>query len=252
MEPKRSDQILDEWSSVARSAMPPGAPSAASTTRVAGPGISLAGGAVLVVAAVAVFALLGNRAGPSGPGAPVPSATPTPAPSIAVAVPMASPTPAPSPSPSATPTPTPSPTATPSPSLLADCNPADLAARITMWEGAAGSRIGHVQLTNNGSVTCSTPDTWQPTLVDGQGRALIEGRPSSTATRIILQAHETVTTLALVSNYCGPTPVAPVSLAFVLDGTTLTADPESATDTTTPPCNGPGQPGSIEMQPWGS
>jgi len=244
MEPTRSDQILDEWSSVARSATPPGPPPHAATTSVAGAGISLAGAAVLVVALVAVFAVLGNRPVSSGP-AGLPSASPSPSPSVAVAIPAP-----PTPPPSATPTPTPTPT--PSPSLIADCNTADLTTQITLWEGAAGSRIGHVQLTNNGSGTCSTADTWQPVLVDGQGRALIEGRPSTNATRIILPAGQVVTTLVLVSNYCGPTPAPPVSLSFVVDGTTVTATPESATDTTTPPCNGPGQPGSIEMQPWRS
>ena len=246
MEPTRSDQILDEWSSVARSATPPGPPPHAVTTGVAGAGISLAGAAVLVVALVAAFAVLGNRPSQSGP-AGLPTASPSPSPSVAVAIPAP-----PTPEPTATAAPTPTLTPTPSPSLIADCHPADLTTQITLWEGAAGSRIGHVQLTNNGSGTCSTADTWQPVLVDGQGRALIEGRPSTNATRIILPAGQVVTTLVLVSNYCGPTPAPPVSLSFVVDGTTVTATPESATDTTTPPCNGPGQPGSIEMQPWRS
>jgi hypothetical protein len=247
MEPNRTDRILDEWSSVARSATPPGPPPRGASTSVAGAGISLAGAAVLVVALVAVFAVLGNRPSQTSPGA-LPSASPSP--SVAFVSPEpATPVPA-----TATPelfTPTPEP-ATPTPSLLADCNAADLATQITLWEGAAGSRIGHVQLTNNGSGTCSTPDTWQPTLVDGTGATLIEGHPSTTATRITLPAGQTVTTLVLVSNYCGPTPSAPVSLSFVVDGATLTAAPETANDTTTPPCNGPGQPGSIEMQPWRS
>jgi hypothetical protein len=244
MEPTRSDQILDEWSSVARSATPPGPPPHAATTGVAGAGISLAGAAVLVVALVAAFAVLGNRPSQSGP-AGLPTASPSPSPSVAVAIPAP---PTPEPTSTAAPTPTP----TPTPSVLATCNPADLTTQITMWEGAAGSRIAHVQLTNNGSATCGTPDTWQPELVDGQGRTLIEGKPSTTTTSITLPARQTVTTLVLVGNYCGPTPAAPVSVAFVVDGARLTAAPESATDTTTPPCNGPGQPGSIEMQRWRS
>ena len=236
MGPTRSDQILDEWSSVARSATPPGPPPHAATTNVPGAGISLAGAAVLVVALVAVFAVLGNRPSQTAPGGDPPA---SPSPSGGLATPAG-----PTPSPTATPT--------PSPSLLATCDPADLATEITTWEGAAGSRIAHVQLTNNGPGTCGTPDTWQPVLVDGEGRALIEGQPSTTTTLITLPAQQTVTALVLVGNYCGPTPAAPVSVAFVVDGARLTAAPESASDTTVPPCNGPGQPGSIEMQPWRS
>ena len=93
MEPTRSDQILDEWSSVARSATPPGPPPHAATTGVAGAGISLAGAAVLVVALVAAFAVLGNRPSQSGP-AGLPTASPSPSPSVAVAIP-APPTPEP-------------------------------------------------------------------------------------------------------------------------------------------------------------
>src|SRR4029078_12549030 len=158
---------------------------------------------------VAAFAVLGNRPSQSGP-AGLPTASPSPSPSVAVAIPAP-----PTPEPTAPAPPTPTLTPTPSPSLIADCNPADLATQITLWEGAAGSRIGHVQLTNNGSGTCSTADTWQPVLVDGQGRALIECRPWPTATRIILPAGQVVTTLVLVRHYLRPRRPAPRSVSLI-------------------------------------
>jgi len=193
MEPTRSDQILDEWSSVARSATPPGSSHDAVTTGVAGAGISLAGAAVLVVALVAAFAVLGNRPSQSGP-AGLPTASPSPSPSVAVAIPAP-----PTPEPTATAAPTPTLTPTPSPSLIADCNPADLATQITLWEGAAGSRIGHVQLTNNGSGTCSTADTWQPVLVDGQGEPA--GQFHDPVVRTVVPAEKSRLSIHAVNNY---------------------------------------------------
>ena len=60
-----------------------------------------------------------------------------------------------------------------------------------------------------------------------------------------------VTTLVQASNYCGPAPAAPVSVAFVVPEGRTVATPASPTDTTLPPCNGaPDSPGSIEMHPW--
>ena len=60
-----------------------------------------------------------------------------------------------------------------------------------------------------------------------------------------------MTTLVSASNYCGPAPQSPVRVAFVLgDGRRIVAAPATQGDTSVPPCNGPGQPGAIEMQPW--
>ena len=59
------------------------------------------------------------------------------------------------------------------------------------------------------------------------------------------------TTLVEASNYCGAAPVPPVQVAFVLrDGKRFIAAPPTPTDATVPPCNGPGQPAVIGMQPW--
>jgi hypothetical protein len=246
MEPTRSDQILDEWSSVARSATPPGPPPHAATTGVAGAGISLAGAAVLVVALVAAFAVLGNRPSQSGP-AGLPTASPSPSPSVAVAIP-APPTPEPTSTSAPTPTPTPTPTGSPE---VAACAGATLTARITSWEGAAGNRIANVVLTNPGSAPCTTTAVARPRLVDGSGTELIQGSPASGKATVTIPAGGSVTTLVDVSNYCGAAPVAPVGIAFDINGiATVVATPASNTDATVPPCNGPGQPGTIQMQPW--
>lgn len=237
MEPTRSDQILDEWASVARSASPPGPPPHAATARVAGAGISLAGAAVLVVALVAVFAVLGNRPSQTVPGG-LPTASPSP--SVALATPMASPTPAL--------TPSPTPTGTPE---LVVCSSGELVPQITMWEGAAGSRIAHVDLSNMSTSPCMVSKLQRVQLVDGNGHVLIDGAAPAVSGSITIPAHGAVTTLVEAGNYCGSAPVAPVSLAFWFDGSSSTvARPPSNTDATVPPCNGPGQPGTVQMQPW--
>jgi hypothetical protein len=249
MEPDRAERILDEWSSVARSATPPGPPPRGATTSVTGAGISLAGAAVLVVALVAVFAVLNNRPDQTAPGA-LPSTSPSPSvafaspsPSVAVAIPAP-----PTPTPSASPAPTAAPSGSPA---LAACDGSSLSARITSWEGAAGSRIANVRLTNAGAAPCATTAVARARLVDGGGTELIQGAQPSGGATITIPAGASVTTLVQVSNYCGAAPVAPVGIAFDINGVaTVLAKPASNTDATVPPCNGPGQPGTIEMHPW--
>lgn len=243
MIPKRSDEVLSEWSAVTKTATPPGAPPRSSTASVAGPGFSLAGVVVLVVAVVAAMAWLGNRDGTQTGAA----ASPTPAPSFAIVIPPATPTPPPVGTP--TPSRSPAPSATTS-STSADCDTTKLAARITLWEGAAGSRIAHVQLSNNGSSPCTIPSVSRVRLVDGAATELIVGAPPSGSGTITIPAGGTATTLVEASNYCGPTPVPGGGIGFDIDGVDTVFASGPATDMSVPPCNGPGQPGSIQMQPW--
>ena len=170
---------------------------------------------------------------------------------IPTASPTATPTPTPTASPSPTPTAKPTPTATPAPTI-GPCDPAKLAARITAWEGAAGHRIADLELTNAGTVTCRLATMARPQLVDGHGSVLIDGTDPGPSTTLTLAPGDVVKTFAQDANYCGPDPVPPVSVAFVLnDGGRFVATPLSPTDATVPPCNGaPGSKGDIEMQPW--
>jgi hypothetical protein len=218
-----------------------------STSPMIGFGRALAGLAVVVaVASAALFLVL--RPAPGGIGAegsPSPTAVAvvplTPVPSASV--PIVSPAP--------TPTPTPTPTPSPSPTPIGRCDPAKLAARITLWEGAAGHRIAHVELTNAGSSRCTVRSMEKPQLVDGNGSVLINGVAPASSKALTLAPGAVLKTLVQDANYCGPQPVAPVSVAFVLsDGGRFVATPFSPTDATVPPCNGAGSAADIEMQPW--
>lgn len=134
------------------------------------------------------------------------------------------------------------------------CAATSLVARVIRWEGAAGSRIASVDLANAGSVPCLVFPLDLPQLLDGNATLLIEGTQPSTSQPVLVQPGAVLRTEVRASNYCGPDPAAPVTVAFVIpDGLgRVVAVPMSATDTGgIPPCNGAaGSPGSIDMQPW--
>ena len=245
MDPTRPDRILEEWSAVADGARRPSMPPRRVVVRGGSAGLSLAGASVIAVVLLATAIWLG-RPGSTGPGGVVPTASPSA--TIQTLAPSASP--APTPPATRAPTVTAAPTPTSTPTIVA-CAPAALAARITLWEGAAGSRIAHVQVTNTGRDACTLERLERPQLIDGAGRVLIDGTGPSSRAVIDLAPGEKVTTLVETSNYCGAAPVPPVRIAFVLrDGNRFIAAPPSPADATVPPCNGPGQPAVIGMQPW--
>ncbi len=224
MDPTRPKRILDDWTAVAKEARPPAEPPRPVVVRSGLPPATLAGAALVVLLGLAIAGSLLARPVPNdGVGA-----SSSPAGSVASA---------------------------PSPSLTASagrCAPEDVDARITMWEGAAGSRIATVNLASVGSTPCDLETVAKPRLVDGGGNVLIDGSTPSAPTSIRLAPGDVLGTLVQASNYCGPAPEPPVSVAFATsDGASIVATPLSATDAMLPPCNGgPGSAGTIEMQPW--
>lgn len=138
------------------------------------------------------------------------------------------------------------------------CKLADLSARITSWDGAAGNRIAHVTMTNTGSRPCTIPSAEQPRLIDGKGDVLIDGDPATGTHAVVIPAGGTVSTQVDDANYCGGQPKAPVTVGFVFPGEAdsgtsglLEATPRSPTDTFgVPACLGRGGPAMITMHPW--
>jgi hypothetical protein len=197
----------------------------------------------LLAAATIGFSL---GAGGKGPG-PVAIATlsPTAAPT---AVPTAAPTAAAPTAAAPTAAATPVPTVRP----IQACSPGDLDLRVVSWDGAAGQRIATLRLTNTSAFPCTLPSLTRPELLDGTNRVLLEGAKPGAAKVLTLGSGKSLGSMAQDSNYCGPTPVPPVTVAIVLaNGQRVIGTPVSPTDTTgVPPCNGPGNPGYIEMQSW--
>lgn len=143
----------------------------------------------------------------------------------------------------------------PSPTPVAGngfCDPADLYAEVISWDAGAGHRTATVQLTNIGDASCKIHSVAKPQLVGGDGAVLIEGAAAASAAIRTLAPNDIVSTLVQDANYCGPTPVAPITVAFILPGSEgrVVANPVSPDDVDgRPPCSGAG-PGDIEMQPW--
>jgi hypothetical protein len=269
MDPSRSNRVLNEWDAVARSAQRPAAPPRGIVMRSGLPGGMLVAAGLAVALVLAVVLIGRGSDGPVG-GVIVASASPT---ALAVATPEATATPTATGAPTAprtaapartakptatataaatprpTPTPTPTPVATPV-ATVGRCDPTSLVARITMWEGAAGSRIATVEMTNAGP-RCTIATMDRPQLVDGREAVLIDGTDPATSSSLTLNRGQKVTALVNASNYCGKAPVPPVTVQFVLsDGRKIKAAPLSPADATVPPCNGAGSPAHIEMRPW--
>jgi hypothetical protein len=225
MDPSRPNRILEDWSAVASAARRPVAPPRPVVVRSGLPGATLAGASLVVVVLVAAGLFLG-RQGPND----VVGSSPSPQSSVASA---------------------PAPSSSTSPSGGA-CQPADVDARITLWEGAAGSRIADLEMTNTSSRTCELETMAKPQLVNGRGGVMIDGSSSFGNATLTFAPGEVVKTLVRASNYCGPAPEPPVSVDFVTSYDALfEATALSPTDVTVPPCNGaPGSAGAIEMQPW--
>jgi hypothetical protein len=187
-----------------------------------------------ILAAIALTTLLGGCA-VSGTASLSPTAAPTanPAPSVSIAPTAAA----------ASLTPT---------AAIGACAAANVAVRILSWEGAAGHRMAHVELTNAGSVPCLVESQPKPQLVAGDGSVLIDGTATPGSPTLTVAAGGVLDTIVQDDNYCGPNPVAPVSVAFVFTGGgRIVATPVSPTDTEgVAPCMGPGNPGVVEMQPF--
>jgi len=133
------------------------------------------------------------------------------------------------------------------------CDPASLYAQVLSWTAGAGHRVATVQLTNVGTTSCTIRSLAKPQLVGGDGTVLIDGKTPTATTSLMLAPNDLVSTMVQDANYCGATPTAPVTVAFVFpsNGGRIIAGPVTPDDVDgVPPCTGSTGPGDIEMQPW--
>jgi len=122
---------------------------------------------------------------------------------------------------------------------------------VTTWSGAAGSRIATVHVTNASARPCTLAVKLRAQLVDANLRLLIDGTAATSSKTIRLEPKGTAQTEVEVANYCGKNPVAPATIAFAFrDGSRLVATAAADSSLAIPPCNGPTQPGSIQMHAW--
>jgi hypothetical protein len=250
MKPTRVDRILEDWAAAANAARRPATPPRPVVVRTGLPMATLAGATAIVLAIAVAGVWLGRPTSePSTGGSP--SVPPQPSSSALTAAATTEPTTEPSTAPTTAPSTVPTPNPTPRPTI-GPCGLDSLAAHITLWEGAAGSRIAHVQLAVVRGGPCDVATMPTPQLVDRHGVVLIQGTQPPAGPNLTMTAGNVASTMVEVGDYCGPTPAFPLSVAFVFgDGLRIVATPVSADDTTVPPCNSsPGAPGTIDMHPW--
>lgn len=110
-----------------------------------------------------------------------------------------------------------------------------------------------MELRNAGSDPCRLVALARPQLVDAGGTILIDGEPPGASATLEIAPGAVLAADVQASNYCGPDPAPPVTVAFVLpDGlgrVVAAADPTDGLGGV-PPCLGPCGPAAIEMLPW--
>lgn len=236
MAPNRADEILAEWSAVTRAATVPPAPVGTAARPGAGFGISLAGAALLALGLIVALAWLNSRDELANVGGDGTSGPPTQAPS-------------------------PGPTSVPSEPAAsrgdtvwqAGCRGPARHPIITFerWDGAAGSRMADIRLTNRVDFPCDVAAIESIEYASDDGTTLI-GPVPVLIPAITLDARESVTSMVRVSNYCGPAPRGSISLGFYFETGMFmnTGWPFEQRDIAIAPCNDPNAPGTLEMQPW--
>lgn len=150
---------------------------------------------------------------------------------------------------------------TPSTTAISDCTSAQLRATASM-NGAAGSREGAITLTNISEETCTVQGTPPITLLDQNGSPIItgvtfgsssagwaaDGSPQPSGWPVVtLPPGGPAQVRVRWSNWCldGATPQWRIDIpgggAVIVDGFDVSA---------TPPCNGSGQPSTIDVGPF--
>jgi hypothetical protein len=157
--------------------------------------------------------------------------------------------PPPSPSASAMPSASASASAEPSPSE-ASCEAVDVNATITRWEGAAGSRIAWVDVDNASADECTLGAPTSAKLMDSLGQDLVTTTGSAPVGQDVpLGADQTARLLVQITNWCGAAPSKPVSVDLTLStGATFVVEPATGVTFDPPPCNGPAQPATMDIQ----
>jgi hypothetical protein len=178
---------------------------------------------VLLVAATVVIAACGNTTppSPSVPASPSPSATPAPS------------------------------SAPPSASAPAACVSDELAVSGGPWGGAAGSRGSDIVVENQGTATCLLPAGPTVAIVDQGGTAVLSSAPAQAGVGPELAAGGSIGFSLLVGNWCDQTVSLPLRVRLALaSGGVDVAQLVIATLDDLPPCNGPGEPATLQTTAW--
>jgi len=148
-----------------------------------------------------------------------------------------------------------------SPAVVA-CVAADLEAHIPRWQGAAGSRIADVGITNTSARPCLVRGTPGLRLVDANDVVLLDSATAGPSGQAHVAPSDPSFELApggllrtevQASNYCGPDPTLPIHIVFDLPAgggkVNVTTALGYSSDEGVPPCMG-STAGTIAMNGW--
>ena len=132
------------------------------------------------------------------------------------------------------------------------CEPNELALRVTEWAPAGADRVATVQMRNIGGAACLVDNLPDPWLVESPQMPMLVGS-DVVGTLIRIGPADVLKTSVRVRNFCGPDPKPPVTIAFRRGTTVMVAQPLTTTDVSgVPPCAGfEPSPNDISMTPWG-
>lgn len=119
------------------------------------------------------------------------------------------------------------------------------------WHGAAGSREGSILATNTSGAACALGGSPRLSLTDAAGNVLVStSEAGSSPEAVVLGPGESARATVRFSNWCGVTD-GTAAVRAALPGGADTAPVSAAGEGVSwPPCNGPGQPPSLQVRGW--
>lgn len=129
------------------------------------------------------------------------------------------------------------------------CGPDDLTLAADPWGGAAGSRGTLVTISlADGRDACVVAGAISAQIRDANGSVLVEGESAGAVGPIILEPGAAPLLSVTWSNWCGPSPAAPLGLWLTLDSWP-SPSPVAVPDGTdpVPPCSGASVPSSLSV-----
>ena len=153
--------------------------------------------------------------------------------------------------PSASPSASASASATPSGSAAeAPCSTPGLTVTGGPWGGAAGSRGSDIVVRNRGTAACVLPAAPAVAIVDEAGNVQLSTPPEAGAGPSV-QPGGSVGFSIVVGNWCDQEVSLPLHVSMALaSGSVDIGGLSLETVDDLPPCNGPGQPASLEATAW--
>ena len=117
------------------------------------------------------------------------------------------------------------------------------------WGAAAGSRGADIVVANQGDVACTLTATAQVAIVDDTSAPIVQSDPSTDGGPL-LEPGESAGFTILLGNWCDESAALPLHVLVRTADAGVQVQGLDLTASNLPPCNGPGQPPVLTVQPW--